>query len=158
VQAWNKLLKPLGARGVPLGSPPMCTQLDQSWLSAFAAQGVTWDVTSVHVNKPSAAEGKAVVEYYVQKFGRPVWVSEFTCVNDKDWSSCGNQSVVNTFIDEMVEYFEGNDDVVAYGANTGEGVPGVWNLFANTWPQQLTATGKHYQAVLESLLEDKESC
>lgn len=154
VKKWNNLIKPLASRGIKLGSPPMCTQLDQTWLTAFAAAGVTWDVTSIHVNKPTAAEGKEVVEYYYKKFGKPVWVSEFTCVNDQNWSSCGNQSTVNTFIDEMVEYFEGNDNVVAYGANNGEGVPGLWNLMTSDWPPQLTATGKHYQKVLQSLLED----
>ena len=120
VQEWNKWIKPLAARGVALGSPPMCTQLDQSWLTTFAAAGVSWDVTSVHVNKPTVAEGKAVVEYYAKTFGKPVWVSELTCVNDKDWSSCGNQSAVNAFIDGMAEYLEGNDDVVAWGFNTGK--------------------------------------
>lgn len=154
VNMWNQAIKPLSNRGILLGSPPMCTQLDQSWLSEFSAAGVTWDITSIHVNKPTAAEGKQVVEYYYQKFGKPVWVSEFTCVQDKDWSSCGNQTVVNTFIDEMVEYFEGSSHVLAYGANNGEGVPGLWNLMTSTYPPQLTATGLHYQAVLKGLLED----
>ncbi|CAD0032140.1 unnamed protein product [Aureobasidium pullulans] len=151
VQKWNELIKPLRNRGIALGSPPMCTQLDQSWLTNFAAQGVTWDITSIHVNKPTVAEGIKVVEYYVSKFGKPVWVSEFTCVNDQNWSSCGDQATVNAFIDGMVKYFEGNDMVLAYGANNGEGVPGVWNLMTSSWPPQLTATGLHYQSVLKTL-------
>lgn len=150
VQRWNELIEPLASRGIKLGSPPMCTQLDQTWLTEFNASGVSWDVTSIHVNKPTAAEGIEVVEYY-GKFGKPIWVSEFTCVDDQDWSSCGNQTVVNTFITEMVAYFESNDNVIAYGANNGEGVPGLWNLMTSTWPPQLTATGEHYQAVLMNL-------
>ncbi|KAI5237895.1 hypothetical protein E4T42_09125 [Aureobasidium subglaciale] len=156
VQKWNELIKPLRSRGIALGSPPMCTQLDQSWLTNFAAQGVTWDITSIHVNKPTVAEGIKVVEYYVQKFGKPVWVSEFTCVNDQNWSSCGDQATVNAFIDGMVKYFEGNDMVLAYGANNGEGVPGVWNLMTSSWPPQLTATGQHYQSVLKSLASSQK--
>ncbi|KAG9744213.1 hypothetical protein KCU75_g15140, partial [Aureobasidium melanogenum] len=92
---------------------------------------------------------------YVSKFGKPVWVSEFTCVNDTNWSSCGDQDTVNSFIDGMVQYFEGNDNVIAYGANNGEGVPGVWNLMTNDWPPQLTATGQHYQSVLKNLASKK---
>ncbi|KAI4848995.1 hypothetical protein E4T45_06097, partial [Aureobasidium sp. EXF-8846] len=158
VQKWNELIKPLRNRGIALGSPPMCTQLDQSWLTNFAAQGVTWDVTSIHVNKPTVAEGIKVVEYYASKFGKPVWVSEFTCVNDQNWSSCGDQATVNAFIDGMVQYFEGNDNVIAYGANNGEGVPGVWNLMTSSWPPQLTATGQHYQSVLKSLASKNTKC
>ncbi|KAG9524637.1 glycoside hydrolase family 128 protein, partial [Aureobasidium melanogenum] len=155
VEKWNQYIKPLRNRGIALGSPPMCTQLDQTWLTNFAAQGVTWDVTSIHVNKPTVADGIKVVEYYASKFGKPVWVSEFTCVNDTNWSSCGDQDTVNSFIDGMVQYFEGNDNVIAYGANNGEGVPGVWNLMTNDWPPQLTATGQHYQSVLKSLASEK---
>lgn len=157
VDKWNEYIAPLALRGIKLGSPPMCTQLDQTWLSTFDAAGVTWDVTSIHINKPTAQEGIEVVEYYYQMFGKPIWVSELTCVNDKDWSSCGNQTVVNTFIDEMVEYLESNDNVVAYGANNGEGVPGVWNLMTSTYPPELTDTGRHYQSVLQSLYGEEEA-
>ncbi|KAF1351822.1 glycosyl hydrolase catalytic core-domain-containing protein [Delphinella strobiligena] len=155
---WNEWIAPLASRGIKLGSPPMCTQLDQTWLSGFASLGATWDITSIHVNKPTAAEGIEVVEYYSHLFGKPIWVSEFTCVNDTNWSSCGDQDVVNEFISLMVEYFEGNDDVLAYGANNGEGVPGVWNLMSQDWPPVLTATGLHYQSVLEGLIESYDQC
>lgn len=152
VVAWDTYIKPLASRGIPLGSPPMCTQLDEFWLTDFAAAGVTWDITSVHVNKPTVAEGIEVVEYYYNKFGKPVWVSELTCVEDKDWSSCGDQNTVNAYIDGMVAYLEQTPHVIAYGANTGEGVPGVWNLFdSSVWPPTLTATGEHYLSVLEKL-------
>lgn len=154
-QKWNQLIAPLRSRGIALGSPPMCTQLDQTWLTKFSAQGITWDITSIHVNKPTVAEGIKVVEYYVSTFGKPVWISEFTCVNDQNWSSCGDQATVNAFIDGMVEYFEDNDMVLAYGANNGEGVPGVWNLMTSDWPPQLTATGKHYQSVLQNLASER---
>ena len=40
----------------------------------------------------------------------------------------------------------------------GEGVPGLWNLFTNTWPQQLTTTGKYAVSVLQSLTEDELVC
>lgn len=155
---WNQYIAPLASRGIKLGSPPMCTQLDQTWLSTFKSLGGTWDITSIHVNKPTAAEGMEVVEYYYNTFGKPIWVSEFTCVDDTDWTSCGDQDVVNDFITQMVDYFEGNDNVIAYGANNGEGVPGVWNLMTSDWPPQLTATGLHYQSVLESLVETYEKC
>lgn len=121
---WNEYIAPLASRGIKLGSPPMCTQLDQTWLSDFVELNngtVNWDITSIHVNKPTAAEGAQVVEYYYQKFGKPIWVSELTCVDDSNWTSCGNQTVVNNFIDEMVDYLESTDYVIAYGANTGEG-------------------------------------
>jgi len=154
LDAWRQYIAPLSSRGILLGSPPMCKQLDEDWLTQFVALNggsVSWDVTSIHVNKPTVDEGIKVVEYYANKFGKPVWVSEFTCVNDQDWSSCGDQGTVNAFIDGMVAYFEQSSAVLAYGANTGEGVPGLWSLFTNGWPQQLTETGQHYLDTLKQL-------
>lgn len=82
--SWDSLLAPLAAKGTVLGSPPLCKQLDETFLAPFGqAISGTWDVTSVHINKPNVSEAQKVVEYYKEKYGKPVWVSEFACVNDQ---------------------------------------------------------------------------
>ncbi|KKY18916.1 hypothetical protein UCRPC4_g04711 [Phaeomoniella chlamydospora] len=164
IDAWNTYLAPLrSSNSIPLGSPSMCTQLDQKWLTEFNQTSSShsvpeWDVTSIHVNKPTSAEGIAVVEYYYQTFGKPVWITELTCVDDSDWSSCGDQNAVNSFIDGMVDFLEETDYVYAYGANNGEGVPGVWNLMeSSSSGKTLTATGEYYLEKLQSLKSSSSS-
>lgn len=114
---WDALIAPLAAQGVVLGSPSMCKQKDEDFLTPFKDGGKRdWDVTSIHINKPDLAGVKEDVEYYVQTYGKPVWVSEFACVHDAGgWSPCTEQSQIDTFIRETVSYLEGNENVVAYG-------------------------------------------
>jgi len=152
---WNEYLKPLAARGTTLGSPSMCTQKDESWLSEFSGKATgqelaTWDVTSIHINKNSLAGAQADVEYYVAKYGKPVWVTEFACVDDVDgWAPCSDQGEINTFINEVVAFFQGNDSVVAYGPSNGLGLGNVWPMTDSSGA--LTATGQTYINAIKNL-------
>ncbi len=87
---WESLIAPLAAKGTVLGSPSMCKQYDEDFLTPFkSAIQTDWDVTSIHINKPNVTEAQKDVEYYVQTYGKKVWVSEFACVNDQpSWSPC----------------------------------------------------------------------
>lgn len=128
--AWNSMIAPLKSKGTILGSPSMCKQKDETWLTPFKSNiDVEWDVTSVHINKPNITGVKQDIEYYASTYGKPIWVSEFACVNDHDtWSPCTDQTQINQFINDCVAFFEGNDTVVAYGPSNGNGLGKAWPL------------------------------
>ncbi|KAI7459828.1 hypothetical protein KC351_g17531 [Hortaea werneckii] len=140
---WDALLAPLADKGVVLGSPSMCKQKDEDFLTPFLDNGARdWDVTSIHINKPDLDGVKEDVEYYVSTYGKPIWVSEFSCVNDADgWSPCTDQTQINKLINDAVSYFESNEHIVAYGPSNGAGLGNVWPLTSNG---ELTESGKTY--------------
>jgi hypothetical protein len=147
---WDALIAPLAAQGTVLGSPSMCKQRDEDFLTPFdAAVTRSWDVTSIHVNVPTVEQAKLVVEYYVNTYKKPVWVSEFACVRPvPTWQPCTDQGEIDTFIRGMVKYLEGNPNVVAYGPSNGAGLGDVWPL---TDQGALTASGKTYLAAIKAL-------
>lgn len=148
---WNSLLAPLAAKGTKLGSPSMCKQKDEDWLTPFKETGIDadWDVTSLHINKNTLQGAMEDVEYYVSKYGKPVWISEFACVSDNPvWTPCTNQTEIDQFINDVVPFFQNNASVVAFGASNGEGLGDVWPLFGNG---ELSATGKTYLNALKNL-------
>ncbi|GAB7344565.1 hypothetical protein MBLNU457_3064t1 [Dothideomycetes sp. NU457] len=152
---WNQYLKPLAAKGTTLGSPSMCTQKDETWLSQFSGVATgqelaTWDVTSIHINKNTLQGAQEDVEYYVAKYGKPVWVSEFACVNDKGgFNPCTDQGEIDTFINDVVAFFQGNDSVVAYGPSNGAGLGDVWPLTDSNGA--LTHSGQTYIDAISNL-------
>ena len=147
--AWTSTLGKLG--NTLIGSPSMATQRDEKWLTPFMqALGVTeppWDYTCIHTNKNSSDGVKADVGYYWNKYKKPVWVAEFACVNDQDWTFC-DQDTVNTFLPEVVDFFENNSSVIAYGYSNGAGLGSVWPLI-DTATGDLTPSGNCYLNVLQ---------
>ena len=150
--AWDSLIAPLAAKGTVLGSPSMCKQKDEDMLTPINdAISTSWNVTSIHINKPDLAGAKEDVEYYVKTYGKPVFVSEFACVVDTpSWAPCTDQTQINTFINDVVSYFESNDDVVAYGASNGEGLGDVWPL-TDSSTGKLTESGTTYLNAIKGL-------
>ena len=155
LKLWNAHIKPLGAKGATLGSPSMCKQKDETWLQDFSGLSTgqelaTWDVTSIHINKNSLEGVQKDVEYYASKYGKPVWVSEFACVDDVNgFVACTDQGAINTFINEAVQFFQNNASVVAFGASNGEGLGTVWPLIDQT-SGKLSATGQTYLNALQT--------
>jgi len=91
------------------------------------------------------------VDYYWNKYQKPIWVSEFACVHDQpSWNPCSNQAEINNFIATVVPYFENHPHVVAYGASNGEGLGGSWPLIDGT-TNNLSATGLAYLNALKNL-------
>ncbi|KAF6241884.1 hypothetical protein HO173_000596 [Letharia columbiana] len=156
--AWKATLGKLG--NTLVGSPSMATQMDETWLTPFMeALGVTeppWDYTCIHTNKNTSDGVKADVGYYWTKYGKPVWVSEFACVNDKSWTMC-DQDTVNTFIPEVVDFFEKNASVIAYGYSNGAGLGSVWPLI-NSTTGKLTSSGNCYLDVLQGKVSSGQAC
>ena len=150
---WNSLIAPLAAKGTKLGSPSMCKQTDEDWLTPFMQTGLhaDWDVTSIHINRDSLEGAMDDVGYYAAKYGKPVWVSEFACVSpEPTWQPCTDQGQIDGFINDVVKFFEGNSSVVAYGPSNGEGLGDVWPLF-NQQTGALSASGQAYLNALKGL-------
>jgi hypothetical protein len=82
VKLWKDSIEPLFARNIPLGSPSMCKQMDETWLSDFynSTEAPRWNITSIHVNKKTADEAKDVVNYYWNKYGKPIWITELVSI------------------------------------------------------------------------------
>ena len=150
--AWAEYLTPLKTNhGTKLGSPSMCKQKDEDWLTPFKAAGADWDVTSIHINTYSLLRVMEDVEYYVYKYGKPIWVSEFAMVDDSDeFVASDNQTAIDNFLEEVIPYLQWHPSVVAYGASNGEGLGTTWPLISNG---ALSATGTKYLDVLKNLPE-----
>ena len=142
---WSTTLAPLGAKGTKLGSPSLAKQMDETWLTPFenASPKPSWDFTCIHTNKNSSQGVKDDVAYYFDKYKKPVWVAEFSCMNDLSWTACDDPAA---FITEVVAYFEAEPNVVAYGYSNGDGLPESWKLFDVSGV--LTAAGQTYLSAL----------
>jgi hypothetical protein len=87
------------------------------------------------------------IKAHYETYGKPIWVTEFACVDgtwhishvivhdvyqgiidNKKFEPCTNQSEIDTFIDDVVDYFEGNSKVFAYAYSNGLGLGNVWPL------------------------------
>lgn len=114
----------------------MCHQAAEEytkWLSAFSSQiSTSWDITNLHINKNSMDGVKADIDYYYNTYSKPIWVTEFACVDDStDFVPCTDQSEINTFINDIVALFESDDRVQAYAYSTGEGLSPEWDMISN---------------------------
>ncbi|WWC73899.1 uncharacterized protein I206_107871 [Kwoniella pini CBS 10737] len=133
---WNALIGKWKAQGSTLLSPSMCHQAaDQytGYLSSFQSQiTVPWDITNIHINKNSMEGVNADIDYYYNTFGKPIWVTEFACVDDSTgFVPCDNQDAINSFIKEIVPLFENDTRVHAYAYSNGEGLGDVWPMWSN---------------------------
>ncbi|WWC66085.1 uncharacterized protein I303_108707 [Kwoniella dejecticola CBS 10117] len=133
---WNTLIGPWKAKGSTLISPSMCHQAAEQyigWLGSFEKQiSVPWDITNIHVNKNNMDGVKADIDYYWNTFGKPIWVTEFACVDDSSsFIPCTDQSEINTYINEIVDLFEGDSRVHAYAYSNGDGLGDVWPMYSN---------------------------
>ena len=147
---WNSHLAPLATKGSILGSPSLCKQIDEDFLTPFKAQ-IThdWDITSIHINKLDLAGITADVEYY-RTYGKPIFVSEFACVDDRNgFRPCSDQAQINTFLSQAVTYFESQSDIIGYGPSNGEGLGSTWPFFNSAG--QLSSTGRAYLDIVRSL-------
>ena len=142
---WNELIAPFKAKGSLLVSPGMCKQADEDWLTPFKNQigdENMWDITSVHINKLDMDGVRKVLDHYWNTYGKPMWVTEFACVDDTNgFTPCTDQSQINSYINQIVPLFESDSRVYAYSISTGEGLGDVWPSYKDG---QLTETGQTY--------------
>lgn len=151
VGEWEALIAPLKRRGTMIGSPSMCKQADETWLKEFASKISTpWDFTAIHVNKNNLDGVKKDIDHYWKTYGKPIWVTEFACVNDHNaFTPCTNQGQINSFIHQVVDYFEHDSRVYAYAFSNGEGLGTVWpmmrkGVFSESGKAYLAAISKYH--------------
>jgi len=144
VTLWNELIAPLGRNGARLGSPSMCKQAAESgWLQPFQDKiSRDWDFTAIHINKVDRAGVEADIAHYWNTYGKPIWVTEFACVNDVNgFTPCTSQSQIDDYINMIVPLFEADSRVHAYHYSNGEGLGNVWPMSNGG---QLSASGRTY--------------
>nr|ODO04291.1 hypothetical protein L204_00649 [Cryptococcus depauperatus CBS 7855] len=145
-QLWDSTIAPWKRKGSILLSPSMCHQAAEQytkWLTTFKTQISTpWDVTNLHINKNSMDGVKADIDYYYNTFGKPIWVTEFACVDDSSgFTPCTDQSEINQFINDIVDLFQSDNRVYAYAYSNGEGLSTQWMMVNNG---VLTESGQTY--------------
>ncbi|KZP17506.1 glycoside hydrolase family 128 protein [Athelia psychrophila] len=139
---WESVIAPWQAKGSLLGSPSMCKQADESWLAPFEADITTpWDFTAVHINKVDMTGVNLDLDHYWNTYGKPIWVTEFACVDDTIWAPCTNQTEIDAYINDIVTLFESDDRVYAYAYSDGEGLGTAWPTVING---ALSASGQTY--------------
>ncbi len=141
VWAWDQWLAPLGAAGTVLVSPSMCSQLHENFLTPFTQKiSMPYDIVAVHIYKPDVTQVKAVLDYFWIKYQKPMWVTEFGCVDDNpnfspSWDAGRNAQ----FMRDAVGVFQNDDRVKAYTpANAG----GAWIVYDGSG--KLTDLGRVY--------------
>ncbi|KAF5382166.1 hypothetical protein D9615_004460 [Tricholomella constricta] len=146
VSGWESLIVPLGKKGSLMGSPSMCKQADETWLAQFRSKISTeWDFTAVHINKNNLEGVKKDIEHYWTTYKKPIWVTEFACVNaplDKNgFVPCTDQREINDYINAIVPYLQTHQHVHAYAYSNGLGLGKIWPLMKGG---SLSASGKAY--------------
>ncbi|KLT38582.1 hypothetical protein CC85DRAFT_225877, partial [Cutaneotrichosporon oleaginosum] len=116
VWAWNKYIAPLAQGNSRLISPAMCAQLHESFLKPFSDQISTpFDIVAVHIYKPDIAQLKAVLDYFWNKYNKPMWVTEWGCVHDQNgFQPCWDQGQNAQFMRDAVRTFQADSRVYAY--------------------------------------------
>ncbi|WWD17356.1 hypothetical protein CI109_101797 [Kwoniella shandongensis] len=143
IHLWNQDVAPKGDAGSYLVSPSMCKQAAESgWLQPFL-DGVTRkpDAINVHCNKVDRAGIEEVLNHYA-KYGLPLWITEFACVDDQNgFTPCTDQAQIDSFINTAVEIFESDSRVAAYAYSNGYGLGNVWPMMSGG---SLSASGQTY--------------
>jgi hypothetical protein len=114
-----------------------------------------WDITNIHINKLDRAGVEKDIDHYWTTYGKPIWVTEFACVNDNyQFTPCTNQGQIDDFINMIVPLLESDSRVYAYGYSDGEGLGDVWPSTKNG---RLSASGQTYLNAIKKYA-NKETC
>ncbi|EIW70737.1 hypothetical protein M231_02609 [Tremella mesenterica] len=146
---WNNHVAPHGSAGSLLLSPSMCHQAAETgWLQPFAQQiNRGWDITNLHINKNSASGIQADLDHYWNTYGKPMWITEFACVDDSTgFVPCTDQSEINNYIWTAVQIFESDSRVAGYAYSNGAGLGNVWPLMNGG---QFSESGQTYLAAVK---------
>ncbi|CAD6582580.1 MAG: hypothetical protein TREMPRED_003326 [Tremellales sp. Tagirdzhanova-0007] len=146
---WNSLIAPHGEGGSLLLSPSMCHQAAETWLTPFSKQiSRQWDITNLHINKNSADGIHADLDHYWNTYGKPMWITEFACVDDSTgFTPCTDQGEIDSFIYTAVGIFENDSRVAGYAYSNGDGLGDVWPMMKDG---QLSESGKTYLAAISA--------
>jgi hypothetical protein len=147
---WPKIEMFAKGRGMKIVSPAVnycgspCNETDPfMWLQKFfaACTGCQVDYVAMHWYACTKAALTSTVAKYEQQFGKPLWVTEFSCLDDK---SKVNDADELTYMQDAVAALEADPMVFRYAWFTGRstGSPPI-SLLATT-SGQLTPLGQKY--------------
>ncbi|OAQ98885.1 hypothetical protein LLEC1_00757 [Akanthomyces lecanii] len=84
------------------------------------------------------------IDHYWNTYGKPTWVTEFTCVSDQPrWEPCEDQAQISRFISDVVDLLEKNEHVMAYAYTDGGGLSPNRTPTSNDGPK-LSGSGRTY--------------
>ncbi|KAG9123389.1 hypothetical protein FRC07_015008 [Ceratobasidium sp. 392] len=127
---WKTYLEPLKAAGVRLGSPATTSAPNgKTWLQDFltACDGCSVDFIALHWYGNVAAEFTTYLEDFHNTFQRPIWVTEWSCLNFAGGAQCTNDEMTQ-FMKTTQAYMDQASWVERYAwfgamANLPAGVP-----------------------------------
>lgn len=147
--AWPALEEIADARNLKLVSPAVnycggdCNQTDPfKWLDAFfaACPDCRVDYVAFHWYACSLDALKWAVGEYEKKYARPVWLTEFACLDDPGDHSAAGQLA---YMQKAVPFLESDPLMFRYAWFIGRSSsPGAIDLFADTG--KLTTLGQAY--------------
>ncbi|HEX2676399.1 MAG TPA: glycoside hydrolase family protein [Polyangiales bacterium] len=147
--AWPQLEQVARARNLLLVSPAVnycggdCNQTDPfAWLDAFfaACSQCQIDYVAFHWYACSLDALKSIVGKYESRYGKPVWLTEFACLDDPGDHSAAGQLA---YMKQAVPFLESDPKVFRYAWFIGRSSqPAANDLFAA--PGALTALGSAY--------------
>jgi hypothetical protein len=147
--AWPALETIAKARGLALVAPAVnycggdCNETSPfAWLDAFfaACKGCQVDAVAFHWYACSLDALKWVVNEYATKYQKPLWLTEFACLDDPgDHSAAGQRA----YMEQALGYLESESRVFRYAWFIGRSsTPAAIDLLANTG--ELTPLGEAY--------------
>ncbi|GAA5826014.1 hypothetical protein JCM11251_000092 [Rhodosporidiobolus azoricus] len=128
---WEEQLAPWAERGSLLGSPAPAKQGGETWLGEFRSAITTdWDFTAVQIYQSTLEGVQGVIDHYVSTYSKPIVVTEWGCVDTSSgFIAVTDQSLINSFVADCVEFFEKNSDIQGYAAIVqGSGLGAAWPL------------------------------
>ncbi|BGP50687.1 phosphatidylserine decarboxylase [Rhodotorula kratochvilovae] len=128
---WEELVAPWQAKGSLLGSPAMGMQAGETWLTPFKqAISTQWDFTAIHVYQNTTEDVQNVIDYYADKYGKPIWITEWGMVDTSTgFTPITSQDAINAYVAACVDLFEADERIAAYAAIVaGSGLGDVWPL------------------------------
>jgi hypothetical protein len=146
--AWPLVEQIADARGLKIVSPALnycggnCNETDPFvWMDKFfeLCQGCRVDYVAFHWYACTEGALDFIVGKF-KKYGKPLWLTEFSCLDDADTSLPKQTAYMN----DAIPLLENDPDVFRYSWFIGRSFPDVepFNLFGN--PGQLTALGESY--------------
>ncbi|KAI5120512.1 hypothetical protein M0805_000097 [Coniferiporia weirii] len=121
VSIWKQYLEPLVDEGYTLLAPVTSSNPDGlTWVQQFFQQCTGCHISGIplHYYGTSASEMQTYIELWSSTFNLPIWVTEFACenydtANENNGQQC-SESQVWSFYTDIINYMEGNSNVVAY--------------------------------------------
>ncbi|GAA5917785.1 hypothetical protein JCM6882_003590, partial [Rhodosporidiobolus microsporus] len=152
-ELWEELIAPWGEKGSLLGSPAPATTISQpasvsggeTWLGDFKDAITTdWDFTARHIYQSTVDGVQGVIYHYVSTYSKPVVITKWGCVDTSSgFTAITDQSLINSFVQDCVDLFEKDENVMGYAAIVqGSGLGDVWPLVDTSGA--FSETGKTY--------------